>query len=134
MKPFRGRARLVVGALAASAGLATFGLTQAGSSPAHANTSVVLQVSGSGNTTTAAFATGSDWSLHYTFACPTTGRFRAVEYGDHDSGLVVDDLTGPAGNHTMYYHDVAGAHRIAVTTSCQWTLTATDGDQLPKAY
>lgn len=120
---------MLAGALAA---LTVVACTQAEPSPARAGTSVVLQASGGGNATTAAFTTGSDWSLRFTFACPGSGRFEADDLGDGAPIPAVDE-SGPADQGTMFYHDVAGTHRIAVTTGCQWTLTATDGDELPRA-
>jgi len=130
MTRYRGWAGVLAGAVVA---LGAAGWALAGRAPAHASTSIVLQTSGGGNTTTATFTTGSDWSLRYTFACPGSGSFRAVERGDAENGVALADDSGPAGSGTMYSHDAAGRHWLVVSTACQWTLTATGGDQLPRA-
>lgn len=130
MRRFRGWARVLVSALAATAAA---GWALAGHSTAQASSSVVLQVSGGGGATTATFTTGSDWSLHWTFACPDTGAFRVTEQGDVEANVALADNYGPSGSGTMYSHNAAGRHYLVVNTGCQWTLTATDGDQLPRA-
>jgi hypothetical protein len=120
---------------AIAAGLAaTAGVLAWPSSHASAQTTTVLQIISSGNSTTAAFTTGSDWSLRYTFACPTTGYFKAVEHGGPANGVVLANENGPSERSTMYSHDSAGQHTITVTSNCEWTLAAKDGDTLPKAY
>lgn len=121
---------MLVSALAA---LGAAGWALAGHTVAQASTSVVLQVSGGGNATTASFTTGSDWALHFTYACPDSGVFRVIEQGGVQNGVPLVDTSGPSGQAETYSANAAGQHRLVVSTPCQWTLTAVDGEQMPSA-
>jgi hypothetical protein len=123
----------LVAITAALAAIALSWLAVNATHSAAASYPVVLQTSGGGNTTTATFTTGSDWALRWTFACPNTGMLRVVAQGDSEVGVALVDETGPSGHATMYSHNTAGRHWLVVTSNCQWTLTATDGDILPRA-
>lgn len=99
----------------------------------NANSGIVLQVSGGGNATTAAYTTGLNWTLHFTYACPDTGPFRVVEHTGTQIGLPIVDTSGPSGQAKAYVANGPGSHYLVVSTPCQWTLTVVDGEEIPRA-
>lgn len=97
------------------------------------NANVVLQVSGGGNTTTDAFTTGLNWTLHFTYACPDSGAFRVVEHTGAQIGLPIVDTSGPDGQAKTYVANSPGSHYLVVSTTCQWTLAVVNGEEIPRA-
>ncbi len=96
-------------------------------------TATVLYITGQGDATPPAFATGPDWSVTYTYNCPSAGTFRVVERGGVQNGVAVADHAGTGTSATTYVHAVPGIHRLQVETGCTWTITVVNGDTMPRA-
>jgi hypothetical protein len=88
----------------------------------------VLSLHGSGIKNTAKFATGRDWTIHYTYNCAAfggSGNFAVTTYtgGDLDD-IVINDL-GRKGDDTAPVYDDPGTHYLSVNSECSWTIRVT---------
>lgn len=96
---------------------------------------VVLSLAGTGPTSSAAFTTGADWALSFSFSCE--GRrgagFRVVQRGGTEDGIALADRLGAASHGTTYAHGAAGRQWLVVETACRWSVVVIDGAELPRA-
>ncbi len=99
--------------------------------PTPGATTSILRLSGGGNLASAAFTTGPEWAVSYSFTCPPGGAFRVVEVGGSVNGVSIAEGTA-TGSATTYVGNAPGLHRFRIESECTWTLTVTDGEALPR--
>ncbi len=80
----------------------------------------LLVVTGAGTHETRAFISGRAWALRYTFDCTGRAGFTVVE--DRNTTLVASKEGKGAGVVTRQQDP--GTHVLAVSSDCDWTLTA----------
>lgn len=91
-------------------------------------TAVVLTLSGTGQKTSKSFTIAKgDWSLKYSYNC-TDGQGIFQVYEDYPGGGILANELETKGAQTTYQHADSGKHSLTVNSTCDWTLTATDGD------
>ena len=91
-------------------------------------TAVVLTLSGSGQKTSKSFTIAKgDWSLKYSYSC-SDGQGIFQVYEDYPSGGILANELETKGGQTTYQNADSGKHSLTVNSTCDWSLTATDGD------
>lgn len=96
---------------------------------------VVLSLSGTGSASSAEFAVGADWALHFSYSCGEgqSAVFRVVERGGAEDGVVLVGRLGGVGHGSTCAHGAAGRQRLVIETACHWSVVAVDGVDLPRA-
>ena len=85
-------------------------------------------MTGAGAKTTGTFkVTRSDWELHWSYDCTSTGAkgdFQVVvDKSPSSKGGVVTQL-GTKGSSVESYHDGPGTFSLQITTKCSWSVSA----------
>lgn len=78
---------------------------------------------------TGVFATGSEWSISYTYDCTNTGRageFMLFEQGGPRNGAMPVMIVGRRGSAVYFEHGDAGRHYLAIESLCSWTIRVAD--------
>jgi hypothetical protein len=89
----------------------------------------LLDLSGSGQAQTAAFTTGDNWAITYTFNCSSFGSQGNFQIYINNTDSSENDDTGAnqlaaSGGSTDHYYD-AGKHYLQINSECAWHLTVT---------
>lgn len=92
---------------------------------------VLLDVTGSGTTTTQKFTAPGDWNLAWSYDCSSffggTGVFQAYIYNGDGSLSLQNSLVnqlGANGHGVEHYHH-GGTFYLVVNSVCSWHITAT---------
>lgn len=127
----RRRRRLTVTAIASAAILAVLGIYKVTTphtalTPPGITTGAPNTWHGNSNGQTPDFTTDGDWSLTYTYTCPTGEALRITEHGGPGDGATLAYTTRTGETATTYVHNSPGTHYLTVVTHCAWAVAIND--------